>query len=113
VVLHWLNSAVDADSENSHGGSSTAYVLHGTGRSQEDDQLLVKDVSGRIQQEGKVGSTLSLLPERRTDLYSRRSRHGTRGTARFMLRSRSALEKCSVSEESVGVSVMRMHLKAG
>jgi hypothetical protein len=45
--------------------------------------------------------------------YSRRSRHGTRGTARFMLRSRSALEKCSVSAESVGVSVMRMHLKAG
>jgi hypothetical protein len=41
------------------------------------------------------------------------SRHGTRGTTRSMLRSRSALEKCSASTESDGVSVMRMHLKAG
>jgi hypothetical protein len=41
------------------------------------------------------------------------SRHGTRGTTRSMLRSRSALEKCSASTGSDGVSVMRMHLKAG
>jgi PilZ domain len=40
-------------------------------------------------------------------------RHGTRGTTRSMLRSRSAWEKCSGSTESDGVSVMRMHLKAG
>src|SRR5205823_6422366 len=30
----------DADSENNHGGSSRTYVLHRTGCSQEDDQLL-------------------------------------------------------------------------
>src|SRR5712675_1773207 len=30
----------DADSENNHGGSSRTYVLHRTGRTQEDDQLL-------------------------------------------------------------------------
>ncbi len=40
-------------------------------------------------------------------------RHGTRGTTRSMLRSRSALEKCNASTESDGVSVMRMHLKTG
>jgi hypothetical protein len=41
------------------------------------------------------------------------SRHGTRGTTRCMLRSRSAWEKCNASTESDGVSVMRMHLKTG
>ena len=35
-----LNSAANVDSENNHGGSSRTYVLHRTGRSQEDDQLL-------------------------------------------------------------------------
>jgi hypothetical protein len=39
------------------GGSSTTYVLHQTGCSQEDDQQCVKDASGRVQQEGKIGST--------------------------------------------------------
>src|ERR1700758_1132619 len=42
----------DADSENDHGGSSKEYVLHRTGRTQEDDQLLRKgrewpDTTGR------------------------------------------------------------------
>jgi DNA-binding transcriptional LysR family regulator len=40
-------------------------------------------------------------------------RHGTRGTTRSMLRSRSALEKSRTSTGWAGVSVMRMHLKAG
>jgi hypothetical protein len=41
------------------------------------------------------------------------SRHGTRGTTRSMLRSRSALENRRASTEFDGVSVMRMHLKTG
>jgi hypothetical protein len=44
----------EADSENDLGGS---YVLHRTGHSQEDDQLLGEDASGQIHREGKFGST--------------------------------------------------------
>ena len=39
-MLHRLELSGDADSENNHGGSSRTYILHRTGRTQEDDQLL-------------------------------------------------------------------------
>ncbi len=40
MVYKRLNSTVNVDSENNHGGSSRTYVLHRIGCSQEDDQLL-------------------------------------------------------------------------
>ena len=43
----------------------------------------------------------------------RRHRHDCRGTTRCRLCSTSFSEKCSGSQDSDGVSVMRMHLKTG
>src|SRR5215470_16752656 len=46
----------DADSENNHGGSSRTYVLHRTGCSQEDDQLLRQECEREGSRRRPVGS---------------------------------------------------------
>jgi hypothetical protein len=56
VVLHRLNSAVTLIQRTTTEAPRRTYVLHRTGRTQEDDQLL-REGHERIQQEGKVGST--------------------------------------------------------
>src|SRR3979411_3062725 len=58
VVLHKLNSAVKLISENNHGGSSMTTMNYiGLDVHKKTISYCVKDVSGRIQQEGKIGST--------------------------------------------------------
>jgi transposase len=58
VVLHRLNSAVEADSENNHGGSSMTTMNYiGLDVHKKTISYCVKDASGRIQQEGKIGAT--------------------------------------------------------
>src|ERR1700756_4262788 len=58
VVLHKLNSSGNADSENNHGGSSMTTMNYiGLDVHKKTISYCVKDVSGRIQQEGKIGST--------------------------------------------------------
>src|SRR5438445_2217973 len=47
----------NVDSENNHGGSSRTYVLHRTGCSQEDDQLLRQGCERQVHQEGQIGAT--------------------------------------------------------
>ena len=56
-MLQRAELSAQADSENDLGGSSETYVLHWTGCTQEDDQLLREDVARCVQQEGKIGST--------------------------------------------------------
>jgi transposase len=57
VVLHKLKLSGDSDSENNHGGSSMTTMNYiGLDVHKKTVSDCVKDVSGRIQQEGKVGS---------------------------------------------------------
>jgi transposase len=56
-VLQKAELSVPADSENNLGGSSQTYVLHRTRCTQETISYCVKDAAGRVQQEGKIGST--------------------------------------------------------
>jgi transposase len=55
-VLHRLNSSGNADSENNYGGSwMTTMNYIGLDVHTKTISYCVKDVSGQIQQEGKVG----------------------------------------------------------
>src|SRR5216684_8100952 len=96
----------NVDSENNHGGSSRTYVLHRTGCSQEDDQLLRQGCQ-RSGSPGRPGRS-DPLGTGQLDEESSATLDGGDGSNDFhRLDLRSSAAACSAGESSASTDAAR------